>query len=370
MIVVLMLLIPAFAAGSDETAAIEEIVGGMAGPGLAAPIINGEEATEDDYPQAGAMLLHAYLDLGSYGEGEVKTITCSSTLIAPDVVMLASHCLDEVSYTYGMGSMEIYEIRWSRQADLTEWDGTTRFPEWPEDSIAAIDWVEHEDFDLYTMSTGIAQNYDVALLFLETPVTDTPYAYLPTPDEGDQLYEDAPVTVVGWGMQVAGESAMDTPDPGTYAIKMQGESVVGEIGDYEFQVGPEEEDVRKCHGDSGGPTFANVETEATETLRVVGITSHAFDRTDCKTKGGVDTRAFAYRDWIEAQMTARCEDGTRSWCEEYGLPLPPIPEPEVVENNGGDDEKRRACACASATPGGSVMGLLLGAAALLRRRRA
>lgn len=339
-------------------------------------IINGEPAEADEYPQAGAMLLDADLDLGSYGSGTIRTFTCSSTLIAPDVVLLAAHCLDETAYTMGYGTMEINEIRWTRQADLTDFDGTRRRPEWPEDSVAAIDWVAHEDFSLRRMDIGIAENHDIALLFLEEAVLDTPFAYVPTEDEGDQIAEGTDVTVVGWGQQVASESPWDAPEEGTYAIKYMGDSVVGEVGEFEFQVGPEEDDTRKCHGDSGGPTFIRIETEATETLRVIGVTSHAYDMTDCDSKGGVDTRVMALRDWIEAEMIERCEAGTRAWCETPGLPQPPVPvveedpEGEGGELDGEEEETKLGCGCATGSgQATAAWGLGLIALAAARRRR-
>lgn len=345
---------------------------------LELPIINGEPATADQYPQAGAMLIDVTLDLDEYGSGTIRTFVCSSTLIAPDTVLLAAHCLDEYAYTYGYGTMEINEVRWSRQADLTSIDGSSRRPDWPEDSIAAVDWIAHEDFNLRTMDIGIAENHDVALLFLSEAVTDTPFAYMPTEDEGDQLVEGMESIIVGWGQQEATDYG-DQPEEGTYAIKYMGTSPIGEVGEGEFQVGPDEDDVRKCHGDSGGPTFVNIETESTETLRVVGITSHSFDYSDCNNKGGVDTRAMFVRDWIEEQMIQRCEDGTRVWCEEEGLPKPPQPEPEpIAENDGdGEDEKegRFGCGCATASsgsalnPGSAVPSLAIGLAALALARR-
>lgn len=340
----------------------------------AAPIINGEDATSDDYPATGGMIMDAYLDLGSYGEGDVRVFVCSSTLIAPDTVLLAAHCLDEYAFTYGLGDMTINEIRWTRQADLTDWDGSSyRKADWPEDSVVVSDWVAHEDFNLRSMDVGIAENQDIALLFLEEPITDVDFVYLPTEDETDQVEEGAEVTIVGWGLQQQTDS-FEQPEEGTYALKQMGTSVVGETGEYEFQVGPEEDDVRKCHGDSGGPTFMDIETESPNSLRIVGVTSHAYDMTDCKTKGGVDTRIQAYRDWIEAEMSARCEDGTRSWCEETGIPTPPEPEPDPIADNddtGGaygeeQDGKMGRCATGGAQP--ALAAALLAALALTRRR--
>jgi hypothetical protein len=292
---------------------------------------------------------------------------CSSTLIAPDVVMLAAHCLDEMAFTYGYGTMEINEVVWSRQADLTEWDGSGRASGWPDDAIRAIDWVTHRDFDLRSLSMGVAENSDIALLFLEEPVLDVPFAYIPTAEEGDQLEEGLMVTIVGWGQQVATDT-WESPPAGTYAIKQWGEAPVGDIGEFEFQVGPDEDDPRKCHGDSGGPTFTHVATDAAESLRVVGVTSHAYDGTDCNETGGVDTRVMAFRDWVENQMVSRCEDGTRSWCETPGLPTPPLPEPPADEGEDEGEDPATACGCASADAPFGLLGLGLGVLAVARRR--
>ena len=53
-------------------------------------IINGEDATADDFPMAGGMLMDATLNFGGAGGYDVRMFVCSSTLIAPDVVLLAA----------------------------------------------------------------------------------------------------------------------------------------------------------------------------------------------------------------------------------------------------------------------------------------
>ena len=52
------------------------------------------------------------------------------------------------------------------------------------------------------------------------------------------------------------------------------------------------------HGDSGGPTYMDVETSSETKRRVIGITSHAYDPNDYA-KGGVDTRVDVWLDWID-----------------------------------------------------------------------
>lgn len=91
--------------------------------GPSAEIINGQSSTEDSYPMTGGMLFSGTLDFGSFGTADVRMFLCSSTLIAPDVVLLAAHCLDDTALTYGFGTVSNKEIGWTRQADLTALDG-------------------------------------------------------------------------------------------------------------------------------------------------------------------------------------------------------------------------------------------------------
>lgn len=343
--------------------------------GPSAEIINGQSSTEDSYPMTGGMLFSGTLDFGSFGTADVRMFLCSSTLIAPDVVLLAAHCLDDTALTYGFGTVSNKEIGWTRQADLTALDGTTEaMPDWPADTVMAKAWVTHESFDLNGMQTGLATNYDIALLFLERAVTEVPHAYVISTEEATQLQVGTEVAVVGWGQQVASESPFDPPEPGTYAIKMEGMSTIDELGDAEFWVGAEEADVRKCHGDSGGPSFAWVDTESTEAMRIVGVTSHAYDTTDCKVKGGVDTRVDFYWAWIDEQMQAACADGTRVWCDVPGIVPAPDPLPDDggddtgVDGEGGDDKGGLFACSVGGQPAGAAL-VALGALLVARRRR-
>lgn len=337
------------------------------------PIINGEEADETLYPMTGGLLLSAYIDMGSYGAQQYDALICSSTLIAPDVVLVAAHCLDPEVLTYGYGTVSDEAFRWTRQADLTDYDGTKKVKAWPDDAVQAWDWTFNDKFDINKLGYGIAENFDVGLVFLDTPVTDVDPAVLVTEEEASQIEEGDDVVIVGWGQQEA-TSGYQQPDPGTYAIKMWGQSVIGEIGEPEFQVGPDKSDPRKCHGDSGGPTFMDVETDSPEVMRQIGITSHSYDDTDCAKKGGVDTRVDHYLAWIDKEMRSRCEDGSRVWCDEPGILPPPVPpEPEDTgsadgADTGGTDGDPLGCGCNGApTPAGALLALV--PAALLMRRR-
>ena len=338
---------------------------------LAGPlIINGEDAGIADYPMTGALLMQATV---SYGDHEIpfSSILCSSTLIAPDVVLLAAHCVDDMLLTYGYGTIEDKVLGWTRQSDLTDWDGLHYAPEWPVDSVLVRGTVAHEDYDIFEFETGLYENHDIALLFLDEALT-TPIAYLPSEAEAVQIEEGLTVEIVGWGQQEP-TSGWGPPPEGTFAMKQMGTSFIARRAAYEMQIGLEEADVRKCHGDSGGPTFLDIETTTDDAMRLIGVTSHTYDASDCERTGGVDTRVDYYLDWIDAQMRAACEDGTRVWCEMPGILIPPTTIPpedtggdEGASGDGGEDAKQ-GCGCGSAAA--SPLPAILAGLLALRRKR-
>ena len=314
------------------------------------PIINGTSSSIEDYPETGAILMTADIDWGGSSQ-PFSTLVCSSTLIAPDVVLTAGHCVDETSFTFGIGEIDNIDMRWTRSPDLREWDGMSASPAWPADAIKVWDYVAHPDYSLEGIQTGVSQGDDIALIFLEEAILDFEHAYLPTSSQGADLQEGDIVEIVGWGQQIA-TSPWEYPPADSYALKQHGTSEIVELGDYEFKVGELESDVRKCHGDSGGPSFKRID----DYFRVVGVTSHAYDQTDCFETGGVDTRVDPYLDWIEQEMIDRCEDGTRVWCEIEGIVYPgdidsdsgTEPDPESNDNSTSDgdieEEKPKSCA--------------------------
>jgi hypothetical protein len=307
------------------------------------PIINGEVADDDDYPMAGGVIFA--------GSG-FNAVVCSSTLIAPDVVLLAAHCVDPdalASYGYSGGAQW-----WSAESDLGMYDGSGDLP-LPDDAVLVRAAVFPKEFHLDAMQDGTALNYDIALAFLEEPLEGHPLGVLPTADEAEALRTEAEVTIVGWGQ---------TSQGGPSGVKYWGESVVGAVSDYEFQVGPDSDDVRQCHGDSGGPTFLAVETGSATKDRVVGVTSHSWDATDCASVGGVETRVDHYLDWIDDQMGDACADGTRTWCDEPGI-LPPPTNARTTSSNIGSGI-RVAPLCGTVAPGSgallTALSMLLAAA--------
>jgi hypothetical protein len=343
------------ATGSNDEDRRELPVGGAIDPGQL-PIINGSPATRNQFPSAGGLIVQA--DLSGF---PLELLMCTSTLIAPDVVLTAGHCVDLQAFldTYGYDGLTVTNqvFGWSQDPDLTDYTELGGASDWPEGTAIGSTAIQHPDFDLLSVRPGLAENHDIALVFLDEPVLDVPFAWLPTAEEGAALATGDPVTIVGWGQQ--------TTSPTSVGEKIIAESVIGEIANFEVQIGDSPDDGRKCHGDSGGPTYYQVPDSADEDpFRVIGVTSHSFDVTDCDSKGGVDTRVDFYLDWIEAQLTKGCEDGIRSWCDQTGIPKQRSAGPETASVLS-DDEKG-GCDTAAASP--TAIAALLGLLAVRRKR--
>lgn len=332
------------------------------------PIINGDPVDTDVFPSAAQLIIG-----GNVNGQTIKTPVCTATLVAPDVVLTAAHCLEDFPLTFGIIPLEDMTFWVTFEEDLgymmeQEHQGN---PPLPDDAVEASGFVQHPDFAFEAFNGGVdgpGRFEDIALVFLEESITDRPHAWLPTADEDASIAEQQTVDIIGYGQQTAESSGnpFEPPAPGTAFVRMHAETFINELGEFEMQIGDGEETGRKCHGDSGGPTYAQVETDLDEDVRVVGVTSHAYDERDCLV-GGIDTRVGPYLEWIADEIQAACDDGTRLDCEDGSIPRP--------ESNAGDDDDGDGAGCGSgcAVDGGATPGLgLLGLAGLLavtRRRR-
>ncbi len=196
---------------------------------------------------------------------------CSGTLIAPDVVLTAGHCIS------GVTSVKI------GVTDLND-EGET---------IPVASAVEHPD----SFTT-----YDVGLLLLERPAETTPRVLATGCVLERYLAEGASVAIVGWG-------ATDQQGERSTSFLMEAESSITDADctngrGCNASVSPGGElaaggqNVDSCFGDSGGPLY--LLTDIGEFL--VGVTSRGYDDASVPCgEGGIYVRPDAVVDWIEAE---------------------------------------------------------------------
>ena len=351
------------------------------------PIIDGEDASSSDYPMAGAVIVEAeYASSSTWGT--LRMFTCSSSLIAPDVVLLAAHCVDPAYYADSNGQdPQRLEFRWSREADVSTFDGYS-IPDWPADAVLAWDTSFHDSYSLAGIGWGLGRYYDIGLLFLEQAQEDIPLAYLPTEAEAAQMAEGAPLVLVGWGLRE--DLSAPYPDD-AFGLKQMGDSSIEALASWEFKAAESTSGAVQCSGDSGGPAFMEVDSDSSEPLRQVGVTSHAYDTTGCLA-GAANTRVDAYLSWIDQELRSRCESGERVWCDVEGIIPPPTDTPddtgaEPDEPGGGDGltdedtdpvdghaggfgQQSSACGCTTGgLPTSWVFWLLASLSPFIRRRR-
>jgi len=347
------------------------------------PIIGGEAADVEDYPMTGAILLDADIDVG-WG---MPVFFCSSTLIAPDVVLTAAHCIDvDMLETYYLGTDQI-RFYWTRQTDLSDYQGLEDQP-LPADAVLGRAWVLHEGWQFEDLRPGLAVNDDIGLLVLDEAQWDLPTAVPADPEHDAPVTPGELVEVVGWGQQTA-----DIPAPAdAIGKKMAGTSMVLRIAETEFQLG-RPDDPRQCFGDSGGPVLRRAASDGGDRLVVLGLASHTWDYHYCEVSGAVNTRIEAYADWIAEQLERACDEGLRPSCEpgaeepaDTGGPgeHEPAPAdtgagsslPELLDETLGGSEPSprpepgcaRACTTGGRSNGGGLL-LVLGLVTWAGRRR-
>ncbi len=280
---------------------------------------------------------------------QLAEIRCSGALIAPDVVLVAAHCL-----LVPLGGALPAHLYFSTDADVSSFAG--RGAVVPVGSARAAAWVAHPGFDPEREpGDGLGQIHDLGLVFLDAPQATAPLA-LARAELAPLIVESATVTIVGYGARSAG--GVDV------GLRVAATSRVNAVGASEIQVGDRAPTPQKCRGDSGGPTLLEPGDGLVPASRVIGVASRAYDATACAT-GAIDTRVDAYFPWIAEEMVAACADGRRAACEGDGAPLVP-----ARPNDGGEVE-RGGCACVEArdAPAGLLPLLLLLLGARRKRRR-
>jgi MYXO-CTERM domain-containing protein len=251
----------------------------------AAPVVGGDQAPEGMWDDCAAIY---------FG----NDVGCTGTLIAPNVVLTASHCIGGISKVklatndYRQGGEEIRVIQ-------------------------QIGHPQHWN------------NFDVGVLILERDAVTEPRPIAQGCILDQYLYDGADVAIVGYGaidqwgyqytplLQEAYTTVVDHDcsdiSSGCYpAISPGGEIAAGGSG------------IDACYGDSGGPLY--LITERGNYL--VGVTSRAFSYVTVPCRdGGIYVRPDAVLDWIEAQTGVQIPTVT---CNE-----PPAPTVKRIEVEAG-----------------------------------
>lgn len=237
-------------------------------------IRGGREATPGAWPWQAALVRSSY-------ENAYSGQFCGGTLIDPEWVLTAAHCVEDMT-TNG-----IDVVLGRHQLSLD--DGVR---------ISVTEIVVHPDYFTYSFAN------DLALLRLRRAATQT----VMTLDASAAISVERRAlnaTVIGWG-------ATDDSSYGSDVIRevtlpfvsletCRDAHYYGAITDGMVCAGYEKGAKSACYGDSGGPLM--IATEATSGWTQVGIVS--WGRYGCSGSDNynVYTRVASYSEWIQACMT-------------------------------------------------------------------
>lgn len=278
-------------------------------------VIGGAPTTEGKFPGVGGLLYN----------GE---FSCTGTLIAPDAVLTAAHCVHPDFFGDAIPSFTL---------ELDTTDGVV-------DAVAGRAKFPHESFDIEApIGEGLAEFFDIGIVLLAQPITTVAPVRMPTPGLAAEIVAGMPLEIVGYG-----RTSNETFDVG---VMFDARTAVISLNPTELQVGMGAPQPQNCNGDSGGPGFA---TLGDNTRRVIGVVSRSFSGGECN-MGGVDTRVDAYLTWIHGKVTSGIPCGS-------GLAAPCGDEGEYSEDAG-------CCSAGGDSRGSLLLGLLVGLTVLARGRR-
>ncbi len=237
----------------------------------ARPLIQGGTvAKEGQFPWM------AWVKYGGSGNGYEKA--CSGTVVAPNVILTAGHCMSEGGKTFEAGKYTVVTGSIDRNS-----------PSAVRSTVSKV--IPHPSF---YYGGGALEGHDAGLLVLSKPITAPPIALATSPSDSNLLVFEETLYEAGWGL--TGPHETEIPED-LYWTTTLVQEVGGTSCEYSVCTGSSSAK-GTCAGDSGGPLWGTGRLgEPVE----VGLTSRGPSGACNST---TSTRVDEIEPWIEEQVAA------------------------------------------------------------------
>lgn len=230
---------------------------------------------------------------------DVGTATCTGSLIAPDLVLTAAHCIADEGLR---GIAVLFSLDDQKVTD--------------DQVIYVSQGAVHPDYAPTDDQTKVWN--DIALVKLEKPApADFKLAILPTTETIKQLTKGSKLTLAGYGITnsvirkvlkdkngkvVIGKdgqpATIELPGRGSGTLRRVSNIAVTGITSDQKEISFNQQNLRgACHGDSGGPALLQLKDG---TYIQVGVTSRGTNQLGNCNEGAIYSGVAGQLDWIAA----------------------------------------------------------------------